>query len=126
MKISPTSFYYHQNIPITTSTYPSKRLEGKRSSVYTIILCFLEFLNTWNDFPDLRNRQVTDTVLVLYSVSVLQFAVVTTKTTDEYQEEITEDDQNLFGEEPRTRTDTNGNLVVSMLIQTSLHSILPT
>eukprot|EP00111_Clytia_hemisphaerica_P006229 TCONS_00018041-protein len=93
------------------------RGELTRDQLSALLLAFIgngadciEFLNTWNDFPDLRNRQVTDTVLVLYSVSILQFAVVTTKTTDEYKEEITEDDQNLFGEETRTRTDTNGNL----------------
>ena len=55
----------------------------------------IEFLNTWNDFPVLRNKQVTDTVLVLYSFSMLQFSVVTTKTTDEYVEES--DDENVFG-----------------------------
>ena len=68
-------------------------------SIQLLILCcsFSEFLNTWNDFPVLRNKQVTDTVLVLYSVSMLQFSVVTTKTTDEYVEDG--DDENFFSGE---------------------------
>ena len=60
----------------------------------------------------LRNKQVTDTVLVLYSLSILQFSVVTTKTTDEYRgEEDESDDENVLGES-RKRLDSNGNVAV--------------
>lgn len=51
----------------------------------------IEFLNTWHEFPDLRKRLVTYTVLALYSWSLLQFAVVSTKTTEEYEEKMEEE-----------------------------------
>lgn len=71
----------------------------------------IEFLNTWNDFPVLRTKEVTITVLVIYSWSLLQFAVVTTKTTDEYEAEADEDE---IEEAPTTIFDLNHNEPVAI------------
>lgn len=59
----------------------------------------------------MRTKEVTITVLVIYSWSLLQFAVVTTKTTDEYEAEADEDE---IEEAPTTIFDLNHNEPVAI------------
>jgi len=50
----------------------------------------------------------------LYSLSILQFSVVTTKTTDEYRGEEDESDDENFFDDSRNDLNPNGNVAVRM------------